>query len=204
LGWSERRATKAAQKLPSNHEKVLEEAYFRQAHVIRDYAVPAALIVNTDQTQLVYQQGTGSTWTKRGEKQVATVGQEEKRAFTLVPSISASGKLLGMQAVFQGQTPASCPSPDAPRYDEASELGFIMLPSKTSTYWCTHATMHLLVNNIIAPYFDATKAELGLPPSQVSIWLIDLWSVHKSQEFRDWMKKNHPNIIILYVPGGCT
>ncbi|KAF7330683.1 DDE superfamily endonuclease [Mycena sanguinolenta] len=204
LGWSERRATKASQKLPKNHEKILEEAFFRQAHVIRDYAVPAALIVNTDQTQLVYQQGASSTWTQRGEKQVATIGQEEKRAFTLVPSISASGKLLPMQAIFQGLTPLSCPSSDAPRYEEALKLGYVMLPSKTSTYWSTHETMHLLVDEIIAPYFDAVKAELGLPPSQVSIWLIDLWSVHKSQEFRNWMKKNHPTIIVLYIPGGCT
>ncbi|KAF7328312.1 DDE superfamily endonuclease [Mycena sanguinolenta] len=208
LGWSGRRATKAAQKLPANHEKLLEEAFFRQAHVIRDYAVPAALIINTDQTQIVYQQGTGSTWTKRGEKQVATKSQrlvtKKKRAFTLVPSISASGKLLPMQAVFQGQTAASCPSSDAHRYEEAIELGYVMLPSKTSTYWCTQITMQFLVNTIIAPYFEAMKTELGLPPSQISIWLIDLWSVHKSQEFRDWMKKNHPTIIVLYVPGGCT
>jgi hypothetical protein len=48
------------------------------------------------------------------------------------------------------------------------------------------------------------KKELGLPSSQVSIWLIDCWSVHKSKEFRTWMKKNHPNIILLFVPGGCT
>ncbi|KAF8217446.1 hypothetical protein K438DRAFT_1521043, partial [Mycena galopus ATCC 62051] len=104
LGWSERRATKAAQKLPANHEKVLEEAFFREAYIIRDYAIPAALRVNTDQTQLVYQQGSGSTWTQRGAKQVATVSQEEKRAFTLVPSISASSVLLPMQAVFLGKT----------------------------------------------------------------------------------------------------
>jgi hypothetical protein len=83
LGWSEWRTTKAAQKLPADHEKVLEESFFRLAHVIRDWAVPASLIVNTDQTQIVYQQVTGSTWTQRGVKQVAVVGQEEKRAFTL-------------------------------------------------------------------------------------------------------------------------
>ncbi|KAJ6592805.1 hypothetical protein B0H19DRAFT_1245625 [Mycena capillaripes] len=61
LGWSERRATKAAQKLPTDYEKIVEEAFFRQAYVIRDHALPAALRVNTDQTQLVYQQGSGST-----------------------------------------------------------------------------------------------------------------------------------------------
>jgi hypothetical protein len=192
LGWSERRTTKAAQK------------FFRLAHVIRDWAVPALLIVNTDQTQIVYQQGTGSTWTQRGVKQVAVVGQEEKRAFTLVPSISASGKLLPMQAIFQGKKAASCPSSNAARYAEAVALGYIMLPSGTATYWSNMDTMHLLADNIIAPYFEAMKISLGLPSSQVSIWLIDCWSVHRSKEFRAWMKKNHPNIIILYVPGGCT
>jgi hypothetical protein len=204
MGWSERRATKAAQKLPANHEQVLEEAFFREAHVIRDYRVPAALRVNTDQTQLVYHQGSGSTWNQRGARQVATVGQEEKRAFTLVPSISASGVLLPMQAVFVGKTTTSCPSSTAPRSDEAKTLHYIMLPSKTATYWSNHETMHLLVNTVIAPYFDNMKKALGLPPSQFSIWKIDCWSVHKSQDFLGWMKEDHPKIILLFVPGGCT
>lgn len=188
LGWSERRATKAAQKLPANYEKLLEEAFFREAHVIRDYAVPAALRVNTDQTQLVYQQGANSTWNQRGVKQVATVGQEEKRAFTLVPSISGSGVLLPMQGVFSGKTNASCPSPHAAWYAEAIALGYVMTPSGTATYWSNHNTMHDLVDDSIAPYFEAQKVELNLPSSQVSIWKIDCWSVHKSKIFLAWMK----------------
>ncbi|KAJ7035960.1 hypothetical protein C8F04DRAFT_879855, partial [Mycena alexandri] len=204
LSWSERRTTKAAQKLPDNYEKILEEAFFRQAHVICDYAVPAGLRVNTDQTQIVYQQGTGSTWTQRGAKQVASVGKDEKRAFTLVPSISASGRILATQAVFSGKKMASCPSLTAGRYDEAVDLGYAMLPSGTSTYWSNHETMHVLVDDIIAPYFESTKVELGLLKSQVSIWLIDCWSVHKSKDFLAWMKKHHKNIIVLFVPGGCT
>ncbi|KAJ6548035.1 hypothetical protein B0H10DRAFT_1851675 [Mycena sp. CBHHK59/15] len=51
---------------------------------------------------------------------------------------------------------------------------------------------------------EEVRQELGLPPSQVSIWKIDCWSVHKSKEFLAWMKKNHPNIIVLFVPGSCT
>ncbi|KAJ6569334.1 hypothetical protein B0H19DRAFT_938971 [Mycena capillaripes] len=152
---------KAPQKLAPNHEQVLEEAFFREAYVIRDYAVPAALRVNTDQTQLVYHQGSGSTSNKRGEKQVSTVGQIEKRAFTLVPSISASGELLPVLGIFQSKTLSSCPSPKAARYDEAVALGYVMLPSKTATYWSNHDTMHKLVDDIIAPYFEATKVELG-------------------------------------------
>ncbi|KAJ7925709.1 hypothetical protein B0H13DRAFT_2314298 [Mycena leptocephala] len=182
LGWSERWATKAAQKLPPNHEKILDNAFLREAYIIRDYAIPAALRVNTDQTQLVYQQGSSSTWTQRGAKQVATVGQEEKRAFTLVPSISASGKLLAMQSVFGSKTAASCPSPASKHYGEALELGYCMVPATTATYWSNHSTMHQLVDEVIAPYFEGVKTELGLPMTQVSIWKIDCWSVHKSRE----------------------
>ena len=29
-------------------------------------------------------------------------------------------------------------------------------------------------------------------------------AVHRSQEFRDWMKEHHKNIIVMFVPGGCT
>jgi hypothetical protein len=64
--------------------------------------------------------------------------------------------------------------------------------------------MRALVDNIIAPYFDKTKVELKLASTQSSIWKIDCWSVHKSQEFLGWMKKAHPTIIIIFVPGGCT
>jgi len=35
-----------------------------------------------------------------------------------------------------------------------------MLPSKSGNYWSTHETMEDLVNEIIAPYFNATKAKL--------------------------------------------
>ena len=204
MGWSERRATKAAQKLPENHEAILTTAFLREASVIRDYGIPAELRVNTDQTQSVYQQGTKTTWNESGAKQVATVGQEEKRAFTLVPSISASGVLLPMQAIYHGKTEGSCPNSKAVSWEEAKRLKCLFQPSKTATYWSTQATMEDLVNKIIAPYFNDTKKKLGYGDSQYSVWKIDCWSVHKSKEFRTWMKKKHPTIIVLFVPGGCT
>jgi hypothetical protein len=64
--------------------------------------------------------------------------------------------------------------------------------------------MRSLVDDIIVPYFSEQKQKLSLPETQKSIWQIDTWSVHRSQEFRDWMKKAHPNIILHYVPAGCT
>jgi hypothetical protein len=52
------------------------------------------------------------------------------------------------------------------------------------------------------PYFEEQKEKLGLPPDQCSIWLIDCWSVHHSEEFLSWMWKTHSTIIIIFVPAG--
>jgi hypothetical protein len=148
--------------------------------------------------------GGKQTQNKKGKKQIATMGMDEKWAFTLVPSISASDDLLLVQMIFHGQTTASCPSTGACWYSEAKEKRFRFEPSHTHTYWLTQATMKTLMNNIIAPYFNTKKAELELPPSQCSLWMIDCWSVHKSEEFHSWMKEAHPNIIISFVPGNLT
>jgi hypothetical protein len=204
MGWTERKATRTARKLPDNWEDVCENAILRMAYVIKEEDIPAALYINTDQTQVVYAQGSNLTWTKRGAKQVVTIGEDEKRAFTAVVSVSCSGKLLPLQLIYKGATSKSCPQPTAPCYNECINHGFRFECSKTDTYWSTQETMASLVDNVIAPYFEAEKCMLGLPSSQKTIWQIDVWSVHRSKRFRLWMKMNHPSIILQYVPGGCT
>jgi hypothetical protein len=109
-----------------------------------------------------------------------------------------------MQGIYVGKTKASCPGPNAEHYAEAITLGLQIKFSNTSTYWSTQQTMKELVNEIIAPYFEDKKKTLGLPPTQCSIWKIDCWSVHKSEEFLTWMKMTHPTIIIIFIPGRCT
>ncbi|KAE9402388.1 hypothetical protein BT96DRAFT_937193 [Gymnopus androsaceus JB14] len=135
----------------------------------------SSLRVNTDQTQTIYQQGTKATWNQKGDRQVPAVGIDKKQVFTLVPSISASGKLLPFQAIYQGATPASCPNCESPFYNEAQRLGFQLEPSKSNTYWSTMATMKSLVNEIIAPYFARKKDKLEIEDldNQFSIWKID-------------------------------
>jgi hypothetical protein len=185
LLWSERKATRAAQKLPDDWEQLCRRAFLRIAYGMKEEDIPAELLVNSDQTQVVYAQGSKLTWTKTGSRQVTVVGEDEKRAFTVVVSISNSGELLPFQAIYQGYTAKTCPSTSAKRYDAAKAAGFRFEFSKTRTYWSTQETMHTLVDGIIAPYFSKQKAKLGLPESQKSIWQIDVLSVHLPKEFRD-------------------
>ncbi|KAH7917193.1 hypothetical protein BV22DRAFT_1026850 [Leucogyrophana mollusca] len=202
--WSERRATKAAQKVPTDWEDKSEEAFLQIAYSIKEEDVPAELYVNTDQTQVVFSQGSNLTWAKTGAKQVSVIGAEEKRAITVVVSVANNGILLPFQAIYQGYSEKSCPTASAKNYEEVKGAGMRLEYSDTNTYWSTQQTMHHLVDHIIAPHFEAAKLQLGLPPSQKSIWQIDVWSVHRSDKFRSWMKANHPTIITNYVPGGCT
>ena len=60
------------------------------------------------------------------------------------------------------------------------------------------------MTNTLAPYYQRTKASLGLPEDQRSVWQIDCWSVHRSDEFMDWMGENHEDIIVDFVPARLT
>ena len=119
-------------------------------------------------------------------------------------NLSERGTAPDANYFFFGQTISSCSSKGACCYSEVENLGFKFEPSRSHTYWSTQATMQLLINDIITPYFDCQKEKLGLPSTKCSLWMIDCWSVHKSNKFLSWMKDAHPNIIILFVLGNCT
>ncbi|KAG9122905.1 hypothetical protein FRC07_000524, partial [Ceratobasidium sp. 392] len=204
LGWSLRRATRAAQKTPSNVGSVLRRAFLRLACLVRDEDIPPCCIVNSDQTQVVYSTGSGSSWSKTGERQVSIIGADEKRAFTLMVGVSLSGKVLPLQAIYAGKTTRSVPDPSSPGFERAHNLGFDFVPSLKGTYWSTLATMQSYVTDHLAPFFLEQIRTHNLPPSQRCTWQIDCWSLHRCALFRDWMKLNYPWIALQYVPGGCT
>ena len=175
-----------------------------QAHSIHQYGIPISLHINSDQTQVIYQQNATSTYEKKGSHQVSTVGHKEKHAFTLNVAISASGTLLPFQAIFQGKMSVSIPVASSLGYDEAMQLGFHFKFSGNNTYWANISTMKLFVMKILVPYFNSEMEQLSLDPPQECIWQLDVWPVHASLEFHTWLYQKYPWIILDYVPGGCT
>jgi hypothetical protein len=67
LGWSVRRATKAAQKRPENHKEILTNAFLREASVVHDHGISDALRINTDQTR--HSLHTSKVPSERGTRQ---------------------------------------------------------------------------------------------------------------------------------------
>jgi len=205
LGWTERKATRAAQKIPDNWEDVCEQSTLRIAYQIKEFDISeAAFFVNTDQTQVVFAPGDKLTYAPVGAKQVSLVGGDEKRAFTVLVAIASDGTLLPFQVIYEGKSERSCPSPKAPHYDELLATGARLEFSGTKTYWSNIHTMQLWVDNTLAPYFNRRKQEFNRPESQRTVLQWDVWSVHRSEEMRTWMRENHPTILVDYVPGGCT
>ncbi|KAF8308999.1 uncharacterized protein EI90DRAFT_2873841, partial [Cantharellus anzutake] len=196
-------ATCATQKLPANADYQLHASLLHHAYSVCRYFIPSNLQVNSDQTQIIYQQGSQSTYETKGSH-FSTLGRDEKRTFTLNIAISASRALLPFQAIFKGKTTASLPAKNSLSHDKANQLGFLFEHSGTDNYWANLKMMKSFVTNLLAPYFTATKEHLGLDPLQECMWQLDVWSIHTSLEFRTWIFNNYPWIILDYVPGGCT
>lgn len=204
LGWSPRKATRAAQKLPSDLKNILFRSFLRLACAIRDDGIPSCCIVNADQTQVVYNMGSSISWAPTGEKQVSVVGVEEKRALTLLQALSMAGDVLPFQAIYVGKTSRSLPDATAPSFDTAQSLGFQFEFSRTKTYWSTLGTMQNFVSQILVPFFRRQIVQHHLPSTQRCVFQLDCWSVHRSEEFLTWMSTTYPWILLHFVPGGCT
>jgi hypothetical protein len=87
-------------KVPDGVTYILTNALFRFAHTLSENSVPITLIVNTDQTLVIYTAGASETYAPKGSKQVKVVGKDEKQGFTVVVEISMSGEVLSRTQVL--------------------------------------------------------------------------------------------------------
>ncbi|KAF9507547.1 hypothetical protein BS47DRAFT_1373856 [Hydnum rufescens UP504] len=182
LQWSVHTSTRAAQKILSDWEQQCVDAFMHIAYNIKLFTIPPELVINADQTRVCLIPAGDKTWAPTGSKQVTTMAKEEKQQFSLMVATSAAGEVIPFQAIHKGKTMSSLPSFESCAKGESmgSSGPLEVLPT------------------------GAFKACHFLPQWQKSILIIDIWSVHRSKEFTGWMKGNHPDIKINYIPGGCT
>jgi hypothetical protein len=138
------------------------------------------------------------TYERQGEKRVAVLGADEKRQITAVLASSMDGDMLPLQLVFTGKTERSRPAPTP----ASIAAGFHLTNSEN--HWSTQQTMQEYIQHIIEPYRQRKIKEKALPLDSRMILVLDAWSVHRSDEFRKWMAKNHPRMHLVFVPANCT
>ncbi|KAG2433645.1 hypothetical protein HYH02_012573 [Chlamydomonas schloesseri] len=192
MGLSMRRATTSAQKLPKDWE--------HQGTLMLLSATPSRAtwwtMDNMDQTGIHLLPTRGISRAPVGAKRVALVDRADKRQITAVLAASLSGNILPTQLIFQGKTKQSLPSEEVRKKPEFKGWDFTC----TTNHWASLATMKAYVTKVLVPYFNAHKRSTH----QSCVLMLDCWSVHRSQAFRDWMRETYPWIKLLYVPTGCT
>ncbi|PBK85838.1 hypothetical protein ARMGADRAFT_1087110 [Armillaria gallica] len=121
MGWSPRKATRAAAHIPKDAPDLCEAAFFQLAYAMKWSNVPAKLVINADQQGVWVLPSNSYTFHDTGAKQVDVMAKDEKWAFTLMVASTASGNFLPFQQVWCGKTEKSLPSKKAPGMAEAQE-----------------------------------------------------------------------------------
>ncbi|GAQ88167.1 hypothetical protein KFL_004060010 [Klebsormidium nitens] len=201
LGWTWRRATTAASKLPDDWEQQGDDMAFRIAAICYKDNIPPELVVNSDQTGVHLRPSSDLTYEQKNVKEVKILGKEDKRQITCVVSSSAGGEVLPLQCVFEGKT--SAVEPQGVEATIAKAKGFDLTHS--ANHWSNQETSMWFVERVLVPWHAKKCAELGRNALvQKMIWLVDCWKVHKSAEFLGNMAERFPLVKVLFVPANCT
>ena len=200
LNLSMRRGTTAAQKLPDDWERQGEALAMRLAYLVMRYNIPPALVINLDQSSIQLLPMYGETRRETGSKDVPILGLDDKRQITVVFQAAANGKFLLPQMVFQGKTSRCLPALTIRSPLEEKGWHF----THSHNHWSNQLTMKDLISQIISPYIKSVILDQGLWQSQKAVVILDCWKVHRSTEFLGYLKQDHPNLIPLFIPAGCT
>lgn len=157
-----------------------------------------SLIINMDQTGVNLVPSSTRTYERLGSSNVGVVGVDDKRQITVCLASSLDGDLLPLQLIFQGKTARSTP-PSTP-----SSISSLCHVSQSKNHWSCQETMQQYITKIIMPYANKCIADHRLRADANIILVLDVWAVHKSVEFRQFLRTRHPRIKLVFVPANCT
>jgi hypothetical protein len=165
-----------------------------------------SLVINWDQTGLLLMPTHNRTYHHRKDKHVQVVALEDKRQITAVTASSMDGQLLPLQLIFTGQDTNHNEQRAVPKDKQTTYLvnKYKWKLEQTKNHWSSLYTMQQYVKAIIQPFINSQIEQHKLENNSHALLIIDCWSVHKSKEFREWMKTNYPKYHIIFVPAGCT
>jgi hypothetical protein len=61
-----------------------------------------------------------------------------------------------------------------------------------------------LIERVLLPHSEHMIELYQLDSDAHMLLQLDAWAVHRSAQFRDWIKREHPRIHLTYVPPNCT
>jgi hypothetical protein len=198
MAYSWRVRTSAASKLPLDWRDQGVAMAKRVAFFMQLHKVHPSLVVNMDQTGVHLAPVDSRTYSERGSKDVRVIGAEDKRQITACLASSLHGDLLPLQLIFQGKTDACHPAGT-----DSSQAAHVHI-THSQNHWSNQETMREYITDVIVPYVLRRQQEHSLPADPHVVLVLDVWAVHKSEEFRRFIRTHHPRIHLVYVPANCT
>ena len=198
MNWSWRMRTTAASKLPADwrQQGVLMAKWI--AFSMQMFKVHPSLVVNMDQTGVHLVPASSRTFESKGAHTVQMIGADDKRQITACIASSLDGDLLPLQLIFQGKTSACHP----PMTELTKEAHVCVTHSEN--HWSNQETMRQWVAEVLLPYSNHRIAQHNLPRDSHIVLVLDVWAVHKSEEFRTFLRIHHVNIHLVFVPPNST
>jgi len=151
-----------------------------------------------DQTGVHLVSASKHTYEMVSAADVAVMGAEDKRQITACIAASLRGDMLPLQLIFQGKTARCLPSATAASIAARVDI------THSDNHWSTQETMRGWIERVLMPYSERMIEAHQLPGNAHMLLLLDAWSVHRSEEFRAWLAREHPRIHLVYVPSNCT
>lgn len=151
-----------------------------------------------DQTGVHLVPSARFTYAVRSSSSVEVIGADDKRQITACVASAMDGGMLPLQIIFQGKTQRSEPPPTP-----ASLAAHIDI-THSENHWSSQETMQRYIEKVIMPYAERCIKLYGLNADAKIILVLDVWSVHKSAEFRLFLRSKHPRIHLVFIPPNCT
>ena len=150
--------TKAAHKLLDDFPEVKQAFLQRVKSEVETWNIPHVLIINWNQTGSKLVPVSEWTMEREGTKQVAIIGQEDKREVTVLMSVTASGILLPFQVIYRGKTIGCHAKVTFPNDWNITQ---------SDSHWSTESTMLEFIDKVIVPYVahDKRKAPACFRPT---------------------------------------
>ena len=201
IGLKYRTITKAARSLPDGFIEIKRMFLRRVVFIVRKFNIPPVLFINLDETGVCLLPSQKRTWGPSGAKQISVLGWGDKRQFTVIPAISAEGKLVEKaQVIWAGQTDRC-----HPKGAEIDTMADLLFHSHSTSHWTTEDTILEYVAVLHTTYVIPKMIEQGLDP-KIQKWVLlwDCYSVHPSDPVLEALKTKYTNLVILFVAASCT
>ena len=195
IGLSWRRVSKAQRTLPDNFEEIKRTFLLRLVYVCALHHIPPELVVNADETGVLLVPCSKETFGEKGSDQVSLQGFGDKRQFTLLFGVSASGKFAGrFQLIWN----------TLPKQGVIDSFKEDVFHDVSESHWSVEDTIKNYVTKLHDDYIRPQIEQLSCRRTQKGILLWDVYYVHRLDSILEWVADTYPNCILLYVPASCT